>query len=66
MGPGAAQATPGVECARVTRLHRLFESPNHEIENGALPLRISEIAQLDNDPNFPEHGKLEILMMGGR
>ena len=61
-----AQAVPGVECVTVTRFHRLFESPNHELENGVLPLRVNEIAQLDNDPNYPEHGKLEIQVKGGR
>ena len=62
----AAQAVTGVESVTVERFHRLFEAPNHEIENGVLPLRNSEIAQLDNDPNYPEHGKLEIRMRGGR
>jgi hypothetical protein len=61
-----AQAVPGVECVEVTRFQRLFESPNGEIENGVLPLRVNEIAQLDNDPNYPEHGKLEIQVNGGR
>jgi hypothetical protein len=61
-----AQAVPGVECVKVTRFQRLFESANHEIENGVLPLRVNEVAQLDNDPNFPEHGKLEIQVGGGR
>jgi hypothetical protein len=61
-----AQAVPGVECVTVVRFHRLFESPNQEIENGVLPLRVNEIAQLDNDPNYPEHGKLEIQVNGGR
>ena len=61
-----AQAMPGVECVTVTRFHRLFESPNHELENGVLPMRVNEIAQLDNDPNYPEHGKLEIQVKGGR
>ncbi len=61
-----AQAVTGVECVTVTRFHRLFESPNHELENGVLPLRVNEIAQLDNDPNYPEHGKLEIDVKGGR
>jgi len=61
-----AQAVPGVECTQVTRLQRLFEPPNHEIENGVLPLRSWEIAQLDNDPNYPEHGKLDIQVRGGR
>jgi predicted phage baseplate assembly protein len=62
----AAQAVAGVECVKVARFQRLFESANHEIENGVLPLRVNEIAQLDNDPNFPEHGKLEIQVGGGR
>jgi hypothetical protein len=62
----AAQTVPGVECAKVTQFHRLYESPNQEIENGLLPLRVDEIAQLDNDPNFPERGQLEIQVRGGR
>jgi hypothetical protein len=60
-----AQAVPGVECSRVARFHRLFAKPNGEIENGVLPLAVNEIGQLDNDPNFPEHGKLEIQVKGG-
>ena len=55
-----------MECVTGHRFHRLFESPNHEIENGVLPLGTDEIAQLDNDPNFPERGQLEIHVQGGR
>lgn len=62
----AAQAVAGVECVQVNKFQRLFESPNHEIANGVLPLRLSEIAQLDSDPNYPERGKLEIHVGGGR
>ena len=61
----AAQAVAGVECVQVKKFQRLFEAPNHEIANGILPLRLSEIAQLDNDPNYPERGKLEIHVGGG-
>jgi len=61
-----AQAVTGVECVRVKKFQRLFESANHEIANGVLPLSPTEIALLDNDPNFPEHGRLEIHMGGGR
>lgn len=61
-----AQAVPGVEWVQVVCFHRLFESPNRELENGVLPLRVDEIAQLDNDPTYPEHGKLEIQVNGGR
>ncbi len=62
----AAQHVAGVECARVARLHRLFESPNQEIESGVLPLRGFEIAQLDSDPSFPERGLLDIAVSGGK
>jgi hypothetical protein len=61
-----AQAVAGVECVQVKKFQRLFEAANHEIDNGILPLRLAEIAQLDNDPNFPERGKLEIHVSGGR
>jgi predicted phage baseplate assembly protein len=61
----AAQAVPGVECVRVKKFQRLFDAPNNEIANGILALKLSEIAQLDNDPNFPERGKLEIHVSGG-
>ncbi|HEY8201383.1 MAG TPA: putative baseplate assembly protein [Actinomycetota bacterium] len=61
----AAQAVPGVACATVTRLQRRFEPPNHEIETGVLPIRSWEIAQLDNDGNHPERGRLDVSVSGG-
>jgi predicted phage baseplate assembly protein len=61
-----AQKVPGVESVIVTRLERLFEGPNNELENGILPLSLLEIARLDNDPSFPENGRLELNMKGGR
>jgi hypothetical protein len=62
----AGQTVAGVECVTVARLQRRFAAPNHEIANGVLPLRYDEIAQLDNDPNYPERGRLEIQVRGGR
>jgi predicted phage baseplate assembly protein len=62
----AAQAVDGVTACAVTKLQRLFESANDEIENGVLPLGKNEIARLDNDPNFPEHGRLKLNLQGGR
>jgi len=61
-----AQATPGVESVQLTRLQRLNERSNQELENGTLPLGPFEIARLDNDPDFPENGKLTLDMRGGR
>jgi hypothetical protein len=62
----AAQTLTGVESVRVTRLQRLFEAPAAEIEQGVLSIGPLEIARLDNDPNFPEHGRIQFEMRGGR
>lgn len=62
----AAQAVVGVESVVVEKLERLFEGPNQEIENGILPLGPLEVARLDNDPIFPENGRLTLDMRGGR
>jgi predicted phage baseplate assembly protein len=60
-----AHAVSGVESVVVTKLERLFEGPEHEIENGILPIGPMEVARLDNDPSFPENGRLSLLMRGG-
>jgi baseplate J-like protein len=62
----AAQAVPGVDNAVVTRLQRLDEPADGELERGYLALGPSEIAQLDDDPSFPEHGHLTLVAEGGR
>ena len=62
----AAQAVPGVESVKVDELQRQFEPRNGEIKRGFLPLGPLEIARLDNDPSFPEHGLLTLKMKGGR
>jgi predicted phage baseplate assembly protein len=61
-----AQAVPGVESVQVSVLQRLYEGKNQEIENGILPLGPLEVGRLDNDPSFPEHGRLQLNLRGGR
>jgi hypothetical protein len=61
----AAKSVPGVESVRVTKLQRLFEGSNKEIDNGILSIGPLEVARLDNDPSFPENGKLVLHMGGG-
>lgn len=61
-----AQAVIGVENTVVTRLERLHEGTNGELEQGLLPLGPLEVARLDNDPNFPDNGKLILHLRGGR
>lgn len=60
------QAVAGVESVAVNKLERLSEGPNDEIKNGILPLGPLEIARLDNDPSFPENGRLTLILGGGR
>lgn len=73
----AAQAVTGVASVSVIRLERYQVSahpypPAFGIASGAVPalgvltLGPFEIAQLDNDPNYPEHGRLELNLRGGR
>jgi predicted phage baseplate assembly protein len=61
-----AQAVEGVESVALKVLQRRFTGPGGEIESGVLPLGATEIAQLNNDPSFPEHGKLTLKMDCGR
>jgi predicted phage baseplate assembly protein len=60
------QAIAGVESVRVRRLSRLGEPDESAIVSGVLQLGPLEIARLDNDSNFPEHGTLTLTMAGGR
>jgi len=70
----AVQAIPGVQNAMVTELERFEASepvsgdePGEELPlNSLLSLGPFEIAQLDNDPNYPEHGVLVLDVRGGR
>jgi hypothetical protein len=61
----AAQAVPGVSCVLAV-LKRLGDDDTKALEDGILSLGPLEIARLDNDPSFPEHGKLTLVMGGGR
>ncbi|GAC1342969.1 MAG: putative baseplate assembly protein [Ktedonobacteraceae bacterium] len=60
------QSVPGVQTLKFNTFERLFGGPHKELENEFLPIGPMEIAQLDNDPSFPEHGKLVLDMRGGR
>ncbi|HEY8428040.1 MAG TPA: baseplate J/gp47 family protein, partial [Sandaracinaceae bacterium] len=61
----AVTAVEGVDSAVVTVFERYWTIANHELENGVIPMGPFEIARLDNDPNFPENGVLELIALGG-
>jgi len=72
----AAQAVEGVESVTVTRLRRFSVNSadafpgSSEIDEalitGLIKLGPFEVAQLDNDPSFPENGRFTLDMRGGR
>ncbi|MDC8757003.1 putative baseplate assembly protein [Janthinobacterium fluminis] len=71
----AAAGVEGVERVKVLRLQRLdvpddplAATPQLDpaIAEGTLALGPTEIAQLDNDPDFPENGALTLILGGGR
>lgn len=62
----AAHRVDGVASVVVKRLERLHVGPNGEVEAGELLLGPFEVARLDNDPRFPEHGVLKVDLRGGR
>jgi hypothetical protein len=69
----AVQAVPGVQDVTVNELERFeLSEPDLDVEgeevpaNSVLELGPMEIARLDNDPNFPENGRLVLNLGGGR
>ncbi|CAN92257.1 hypothetical protein sce2098 [Sorangium cellulosum So ce56] len=62
----AAQSVPGVRAVRIDKLQRLGVADRTALDRGELSLRRLEIAQLANDPSFPERGVLRLGMEGGR
>jgi predicted phage baseplate assembly protein len=61
-----AQSTAGVDSVRVTVFQRQGRDSDVALTLGRLELNRLEIARLDNDLNFPEHGLLKLNMLGGR
>jgi hypothetical protein len=62
----AAHKVEGVASVVVTRLERLREGRNGEVEAGELALGPFEVARLDNDPGLPENGAVKLNLRGGR
>lgn len=62
----AVMTVPGVQSVTPHRFQRLGRQPGTEIADGVIRPGAIEVLQLDNDPSFPERGKLAIVMGGGR
>jgi hypothetical protein len=61
----AVQAVDGVESVRVDRFQRLVGPAPDTLDTGVIPMGRLEIAQLENNPNFRERGRLAVTAGGG-
>jgi hypothetical protein len=62
----AAQAVEGVESVDITVFQRQGDSRSSGLKDGKIVLNRLEIARLDNDRNFPEHGVFNLIVEGGK
>jgi hypothetical protein len=61
----AAMDVAGVEWVRAARFQRFAKAAGTELDDEVLRPAPREVATLDNDPNFPENGRLELALKGG-
>ncbi|MCI0398944.1 MAG: putative baseplate assembly protein, partial [Chloroflexi bacterium] len=62
----AAEAVPGVASVEITRCQRQDQPSDVALKSGQLAIGRLEIAQLDNDPNFPKRGVFRLTVRGGK
>lgn len=65
----AVQAIDGVEHVELTYFARLYDSAAaaaRSKDDNVIAIAADEIAVLEGDANFPEHGRLTLRMRGGR
>jgi len=62
----AAREVPGVASVEARVFARQGDEDTTALEDGRLVLGPREIARLDNNPNFPEHGVLTLELHGGK
>jgi predicted phage baseplate assembly protein len=60
-----AMGIAGVASVEALTFQRFGKIANNEIDDARLVPASLEIVQLDNDPNFPEHGRINFEMHGG-
>lgn len=62
----AAHHVTGVESVEVLTFQRQGIPESSALDSGRLDIDRLEIARLDNDRNYPEHGRLSITLGGGK
>ena len=62
----AAQSVEGVEAVRALKFERMAAPDAASLDSGVIPIGRLEIAQLANNPNFRERGRLTLKAGGGK
>lgn len=62
----AARTVPGIGSLQITRFQRQGQRDPKPVADGYLTLGQFEVARLDNNPNFPEHGVLRLTLHAGK
>jgi hypothetical protein len=61
-----AQKIEGVDSVEIIKFQRQGIDDVNAMNEGLMTFTRLQIARLDNDPNFPEHGVLKFNMLGGK
>ena len=59
-------AVEGVQSVTPKKFRRLGKLPQNELSDGVIRPGDFEVLQLEDDPSFPERGRLSLIMGGGR
>jgi hypothetical protein len=62
----AARSVAGVTSVTVDVFQPQGVATKSFLKRGEIPLGPLQIARMDNDPSFPNHGRLMLLMQGGK
>jgi predicted phage baseplate assembly protein len=62
----AARSVAGVVSVTAVKFQPQGVNTAQYLDAGEIPLGALQVARLDNDPDFPNHGQLTLVMMGGK
>ena len=62
----AARAVPGVLQVAAVDFQPQGIATNRHLTSGEIKLGSLQVARLENDPSFPNHGQLTLILQGGR
>jgi hypothetical protein len=62
----AARSVAGVTSVVATKFQPQGVNTSQYLTQGEIKLGALQVARMDNDPNYPDHGQLTLNMQGGK